>query len=191
MWNELTPDELAAMPWLRETESTPLEQKIVQAHFFLGGCDWYAVEYDPKERRFFGYAILNSDFDSAEWGYFSYDELREIRVGGFEIDRDLHWRPQPAREIEKIRRGMRWPIRQPASLRDKATNEQSTRTVPMSAGAWYATQVGRSVEVRERGTDRIIDRMTPLPEWGDAWGWNVTPDGKGVYVRREPDHSAP
>jgi transposase-like protein len=36
--------------------------------FFLGGCDWYAVEYGLEDRLFFGYAILNDDLLNSEWG---------------------------------------------------------------------------------------------------------------------------
>ena len=74
-------------------------------HFFIGGSDWYIAEYDPQERLFFGYCILNNDFVNAEWGYSSYDELRSINVRGIEIDRDLQWEPTRVGEIEKIKRG--------------------------------------------------------------------------------------
>ena len=104
MWNVPSDEELRRLPRLYETEGSPLEDKIVQMHFFLGGCDWYAVEYGAEERLFFGYAILNDDFVNAEWGYFSLDELRSIRTAqGFEIDRDLHWKPRRAYEVERIR----------------------------------------------------------------------------------------
>lgn len=109
MWNEPTKDELAGIPLLYTTESIGLEDKLIHMHFFLGSCDWYAAEYDRDDRLFFGYAILNDDFQNAEWGYFAYDELRSIRIGGgIEIDRDLHWRVRPARDVERIARGMEW-----------------------------------------------------------------------------------
>ena len=103
MWNEPTEAELARLPPLYATESTPWEQTVIHEHFFLGSCDWYAAEYGAEERLFFGYAILNDDLDNAEWGYFSFDELRELRLrGGIEVDRDLHWRSRPASEVERI-----------------------------------------------------------------------------------------
>ena len=104
MWNEPSDVELGKLPGLYETESTPLEDKIIQMHFFLGGCDWYAAEYGPADRLFFGYAILNHDHQNAEWGYFSLDEMRSVKTSqGYEIDRDLNWRPRPARMVDKIR----------------------------------------------------------------------------------------
>ena len=103
MWNEPSASELEKMPKLYETERTPLEKKIVGMHFFLGGSDWYAVEYSPEERIFFGYAILNNNLQNAEWGYFSFDELRELKVrSNFEVDRDLHWTPTRVQDVDRI-----------------------------------------------------------------------------------------
>jgi len=38
---------------------------------FTGGCDWYITEFDGDD-LFFGFAILNSDYEMAEWGYISF-----------------------------------------------------------------------------------------------------------------------
>ena len=38
-------------------------------HFFLGGCDWYIVEWNLEDQIFFGFAILTNDLEMAEWGY--------------------------------------------------------------------------------------------------------------------------
>ena len=109
MWNEPTTEQLDKLPKLYETEEIPIKDKIVHMHFFLGGCDWYATEWDGKD-RIFGYAILNNDFQMAEWGYFSLTELKRIKVSGvFEIDRDLYWKPTEARHVDKICKGMGWP----------------------------------------------------------------------------------
>lgn len=103
MWNEPSKEELGKLPKLYETENEPLESKLIHMHFFLGGSDWYISEYSPEERIFFGYAILNANYQNAEWGYISYDELRALRTRkGFEIDRDLYWKPTPASQIENI-----------------------------------------------------------------------------------------
>lgn len=184
MWNEPTPEYLAGIPEIESTDAIPLEQKVVHAHFFIGGSDWYAVEYDPRDRRFFGYAILNNDFQSAEWGYFSLDELRSAKTRqGFEVDRDLYWEPQQARDVSKIRRGMGWSPRSEGPVVHDAGPNPFPNPIQV-AGNRYAIRVGRSVEIRERGTDRLVDCLTPLPEWGENWAWNVTPSGKGVYVQR-------
>ncbi len=109
MWNEPSREQLARLPRLYSTESVPLPEKLIHMHFFLGSCDWYAAEYCPSDRLFFGYAILNDDFDNAEWGCFAYDEMRAIRTdSGIEIDRDLHWTRRRAVDVDRIVRGNNW-----------------------------------------------------------------------------------
>ena len=105
MWNEPTAKQLSELPIFYATENIPLEDKVVEMHFFLGGSDWYAIEYSPEENAFFGYAVLGNDFQSAEWGYFGYEELRSIQMNsGFEVDRDLYWTPKRAGDVERISR---------------------------------------------------------------------------------------
>ena len=108
MWNRPGPEELAKIPVFYSTEKVPLKEKIIYMHFFLGGCDWYAAEYDPESRIFFGFAILNDDLEMAEWGYFSLQELCDVKVEFLEVDRDLHFEPQKAMGIERIKRAERW-----------------------------------------------------------------------------------
>ena len=107
MWNEPTAEELAKLPRLYATQNTPWQDTVIHERFFLGGCDWYAAEFGPDERMFFGYTILNDDLQNAEWGYISFDELRAINIKGIEVDRDLHWRKRKASEVERIIAGMR------------------------------------------------------------------------------------
>ena len=80
MWNMPSGAELLTIPKFYSSEEVPLKEKTVYMHFFLGGCDWYAAEYSPEERCFFGFVILNSDYEMAEWGYFSLDELASLKV---------------------------------------------------------------------------------------------------------------
>ena len=103
MWNTPTKEELAKLPRLYETETLPLKDKMVHLHFFLGGCDWYVVEFDGED-LFFGYAVLNCDDEMAEWGYISFQELKALKVSpGIEVDRDLHWQPRKASDVLGIR----------------------------------------------------------------------------------------
>lgn len=110
MWNEPTMEELEKVPRLYSTEPVPCQDKIVHMHFFLGGCDWYGCEYDPDRRIFFGFAILNGNLQNAEWGYFALEELKAVRVGPFEIDRELEWTPCKASQIEKIAEACGWEV---------------------------------------------------------------------------------
>lgn len=102
MWNEPSEEQLKKLPKLYSTDESPLKDKIIHMHYFIGGCDWYVAEYDQRDRLFFGYAILNNDLYNSEWGFSSLDELKAINVRGIEVDRDLHWRIRPVSEVEKI-----------------------------------------------------------------------------------------
>ena len=103
MWNEPSKERLDKIPRIYETEKVPAKDKIVHLHLFIGGCDWYVVEYDGED-LFFGFAVLNCDYQMAEWGYSSFSELKSIRSGFVEIDCELpeYWQPKPASEIETI-----------------------------------------------------------------------------------------
>lgn len=116
MWNKPADAELSGLPAFYSSESTPTKEKVVHMHFFLGGCDWYACEYSPEEKLFFGFVILNNDYEMAEWGYFSLDELASITVKWLEVDRDLHWKSRKAIEIEKIRKAQGWADKEALAL---------------------------------------------------------------------------
>lgn len=74
---------------------------LVIAKFFnpTGAGNWYATEYFPETREFFGYvSIFNDDCD--EWGYFSLDELEQFRGKfGLGIERDLFFDAKPMSEV--------------------------------------------------------------------------------------------
>lgn len=108
MWNKPTEIQLRKLPEFYSTEDISLKEKMILAHFFIGGSDWYVAEYSPEERIFFGFAILNSDYEMAEWGYFSFKELCELKMSFLEVDRDLHFRPTKAKDIENIRKARGW-----------------------------------------------------------------------------------
>ncbi len=69
-----------------------VEDPIVVAKFFnpTGAGTWFATEYDPEERIFFGYVSLFNDHNN-EFGTFSLDELESYRGQfGLVIERDMH-----------------------------------------------------------------------------------------------------
>lgn len=101
MWNEPSKERLDKIPRLYETEKIPIEEKLIYLHFFIGSCDWYVAEFDGDD-TFWGYAILNGDLQNAEWGYFSFAELRDyVLKGVFEVDCELEkiWRVKKFSEI--------------------------------------------------------------------------------------------
>ena len=110
MWNTPSKKRLAKIPKRYETENIPLKDKLIHLHFFIGGCDWYIAEFDGED-TFFGFAILNNDYEMAEWGYVSFRELKSIKIDGWcEVDCELEeiWQVKKAIEIDKIRIAQRW-----------------------------------------------------------------------------------
>jgi len=79
MWNVPNKNRLSKIPKLYKTEWVPLLDKIVHLHFFIGNSDWYITEYDGED-TFYGYVILNGDKQYAEFGYISFQELKDIKV---------------------------------------------------------------------------------------------------------------
>jgi hypothetical protein len=77
-------------PPLYATEGKdPRKVKII-AKFFtpFGNWTWYATEYDPQKRIFFGYVRGLEN----ELGYFSLDELESVKGPlGLGIERDLYF----------------------------------------------------------------------------------------------------
>lgn len=69
-----------------------------------GAQTWYATEYNPEERVFFGFVTLGNELDS-EWGYFSLDELEDIRTPpfGLALERDLYCGIQQASHYADIK----------------------------------------------------------------------------------------
>lgn len=89
---------LAAIPPLYATEKTPLADKVVHLHYFVGSCDWFVMELDREELRIaFGWVDLG-DPQNAELGYFDLEELAQVEVQHpsglvLRVERDLHWQP--------------------------------------------------------------------------------------------------
>lgn len=90
--HQFWPTKAANLPALYATETTTVYEKVIRAHYFVGGCDWWLVELDANGKAF-GYACLG-DPDNAEWGYIDLNELEAVKVGGlFVVERDCYWKP--------------------------------------------------------------------------------------------------
>jgi len=119
MFNEPTDAELAKVPRLYETEDVPAKDKIIHMHFFLSSSDWFIAEFDGED-TFFGFACLNGWTYCAEWGYISFNELKQLKVDApvsingqrmlipLEVDRDLYWMPRKAVDVSLIRKCQGW-----------------------------------------------------------------------------------
>lgn len=87
------------IPPLYAQENVKAGDKMIYAKFFhpMSNWTWYAAEYDPKERLFWGY--VEGHFP--EWGYFSLDELESVKGPfGLGIERDMYFRPQKFKELK-------------------------------------------------------------------------------------------
>lgn len=61
-----------------------------------GSWTWYLIDWDPATN--IAFALV--DGHEAEYGDVSLDELRQARGPmGLPIERDIHWKPRPHREI--------------------------------------------------------------------------------------------
>lgn len=79
------------------------EDPICIAKFFnpTGIGRWFAINYYPDEKKFFGYVSLFGDYND-ELGYFSLDELEEFKGKfGLGIERDLSFQPTKLSEIKE------------------------------------------------------------------------------------------
>lgn len=82
-----------------------IADKVILAKFFYpcGYATWYATEYLPEDRVFFGFcAVLPG---GEEWGYFSLDELQSFRGKfGLGIERDMHFTPCKVRDCRELQK---------------------------------------------------------------------------------------
>ena len=112
LWNIPTKNQLSKIPKLYSQDDKGGDIKIYM-HFFLAGCDWFISEYDGDD-IFFGFAILNRDYHNAEWGYISFQELKDLKVNQpitdgeqrllipLEVDRDISWEPKKVKDIPLV-----------------------------------------------------------------------------------------
>ena len=100
MLNEPSEEELSKVPVLYKTEKVPLSERDVYFHFFCGNSDWWILEYDPKDRLFFGIAKI---FEY-ELGYVSFDEMKEARAFGvMEVERDIDFGIKKVKDIGELK----------------------------------------------------------------------------------------
>jgi len=101
----LTNELLKRFEEVGSQEEVDTGDKIIIAKYFnpTGAGTWYATEYDPENKEFFGFVTMGMiDDQDAEWGYFSLAEL-EGYVGAFGlgIERDLHFGEKKFSEVRQ------------------------------------------------------------------------------------------
>ena len=73
----LTAAEARRLPALYSTDGQGDNARAI-VHYFLGGFDWFATEYDPETGRFFGLCYnreMADQMPEGELGYFTADDL--------------------------------------------------------------------------------------------------------------------
>lgn len=92
----LTKEILEKLPALYSQEKNPDPTVIVKFFHPCSAWTWWAYEYDPKEKTFFGFVRGHED----ELGYFSLTELEELKVRGLGVERDRYFKPTPLSKIK-------------------------------------------------------------------------------------------
>ncbi len=78
-----------------------LNDPIITAKFFnpCGAGTWYATDYDPATRTFFGYVSIFGDRND-EYGIFTLDELESYKGPlNLGIERDIWWKEKPVSAV--------------------------------------------------------------------------------------------
>ena len=78
-----------------------IKDPVVIAKFFnpTGAGTWFATEYDPQSKNFFGYVSIFGDWND-EWGYFSLEELESLKGPfGLGIERDIYFKESRISEV--------------------------------------------------------------------------------------------
>jgi len=78
-----------------------IKDPVVIAKFFnpTGAGTWFATEYDPKSKTFYGFVSIFGDWND-EWGYFSLEELESYQGRfGLGIERDIYFGEKRMSEV--------------------------------------------------------------------------------------------
>ena len=95
MWNPPTKKQLELIPPLYSQEN--VKDKKIYMKLFIANRTWYVAEINHKETPT-GYApftlmytyMVNESTGDGSWGYTSLEELKRMRVGFMEVDREIY-----------------------------------------------------------------------------------------------------
>ena len=85
------------VPSLGTTENIEDPDVLIKIFHPCSSWTWYILEYSTDDDLCFGLI----DGHEVELGYFSLGELRELRVMGLPVERDLHWEKIKLSELRK------------------------------------------------------------------------------------------
>lgn len=82
-----------------------VEDPVVHVKLFTpySSWTWFITEYDPVEKRAFGFAYNSADPGNAELGYMAIDEMEELRTkhGLQAVERDISFCKMPLSEAKR------------------------------------------------------------------------------------------
>jgi hypothetical protein len=116
-----------------------VEDPIVHLHYFRGGSDWFITENDG-EGLLFGFAILNSDYENAELGYISLEELTSSKV-----ELDLYWRIKPLSVAKNKTAPSYWPLEKEKAA--KETEKPVSKETPAKSESKSDEEEDETIEV--------------------------------------------
>lgn len=97
------PTKAAKVPALYSGEDIELEDKVIRAHYFVGGSDWWITEMDPEDGMAFGFCAPQG-VERGEWGNVYLPELEAVKVQGWlVVERDMWWKPITFAELMAVR----------------------------------------------------------------------------------------
>jgi hypothetical protein len=98
----LNESRMGSLPKLFETIDVPFPEKLVHMHFIREDGEWFAIEFDPAQRLFYGYIDVRPG--TPYWGSFGLDEVVDCWIPSLcqEAEMDVNWKPKRAKEIPSI-----------------------------------------------------------------------------------------
>ena len=99
----LTKQNKKDLPALYSGENILPADKICQVKFFHPFCSmtWFATEFDPETGMFFGW-VENGQM--SEWGNFTLQEMKDLKVRGLPMERDMWFKPTQMKDIPNYQR---------------------------------------------------------------------------------------
>lgn len=83
------------LPKIGETQNSRDPVAMIKLFHPMSNWTWYITEYCVEDRLCFGLV----DGHEKELGYFSLEELENLKIRGLGVERDLHWIPVPLSKI--------------------------------------------------------------------------------------------
>lgn len=174
----LMPDSIRKqLPKLYSTEKELIGDKTAYVRYFfpMGAYTAYLLEYDPKSRIGFGAVTMGYGW---ELGNMSLDEMKEVKIHGLGIERDLYFTPKKLHEIaelEEIVKGRYTkepiveeikekaePTVQIQSIEDNLSTEERKEEIQAENVSGQVDKMSDEQTVQTQETDSTIEESAPV-----------------------------